>query len=234
MSKIYAVTAADNNFKDMLLKCYESTLPFVEQCFVHDLGGLNFGEKFSEARVQDIQIKRMYNQKELERIGFDKIPKIPYKPELIKKSISQIDNNDYLIWLDADTLVVSDLSGIRKNYDLGVTIRIPKTKPSDRPINAGVVILRKTEKALRFLDTWIEKCVNARSDQQELNRLIKVTHKNRNNTQSILGVQVYGFTCEEYNNFYFNSNKRTQDQAKILHYKNSVRKFHPTRYKDNV
>lgn len=207
MSKLYAVVAGDINFKEFTTKCYESSKPFVEKTFVYDLGNLGFGEPFTARFSQGAGAK------------------IPSKPNIIKHAINKIDFNDYLIWLDADTLVFKDLNGFKLDYDIGVTIRKPG-KCWDNPINAGVVVLKKTENCLKFLETWIATCEDADSDQRVLNKLIKVDASNIGKLTVFDNLNVYGFSCEEYNNFYFKS-KNQNEVARIKHYKSKYRKRYP-------
>ena len=208
MSKLYAVVAGDINFKEFTTNCYLSSKPFVEKTFVYDLGNLGFGEPFAA------------------RFSQGEGAKIPSKPNIIKHAIDKIEFGEYLVWLDADTIVFKDLEGFKLDYDIGVTIRKPG-KDWDNPINAGIVVLKKTTNSLKFLEKWIIACETADSDQRVLNTLIKVNASNIGKLTSFTDLNVYGFSCEEYNNFYFKA--KNQDKiARIKHYKSKYRWRYPT------
>ena len=210
MSKIVIVTAADNKFKDLAEMCIKSAENVGYQVITYDLGNLGFGIPFI-ARISD-------------NIG----AKIPSKPEIIKDALTHIDQNDIVVWADADTIIWDTIDEILKiKFDIGVTVRNPKEKENDLPINAGVVFVKKTKKSLEFIDEWINLCSVGSSDQQELNKLCLVSTKDLNSIVTNKNdVSIYVFPCDIYNNFYF---KKSQLHAKITHYKTKHRHWWPNR-----
>ena len=50
-----------------------------------DLGGLGYGEKFSQVQW----IKQV----------------LRFQPEMIKRALEKVNDNDYVVWLDADTIL---------------------------------------------------------------------------------------------------------------------------------
>jgi hypothetical protein len=213
MSKILIITAADEKFQNLCQMCSDSAIDLDYETIVYDLGKLGFGKPFN-GRFSD-------------QIG----AKIPSKPSIILDALHNVDNNDYVVWLDADAIIWDRIDEIKLPYDIGVTVRKPKAKESDSPINAGVCFFRKTPATIQFVKTWIEACKTSISDQMELNRLLRgVTTKNIDETLKFkildFNINVKIFPCDLYNNWYF---KTPQTHAKITHYKSKYRRFWPTK-----
>ena len=176
---------------------------------VYDLGQLGYGTKF-EGKVSNVVHKR-----------------IPSKPAIILDGLSKINKDDFLVWLDADTLLMDNIDEIEGDYDIGVTVRKKKSKKIQEAwINAGVIFVKNTDFSFRFLKTWIEKTSQRGGDQWALNELCNL-QTNTLETISINEIKIKKFSCEIYNNFYFSEN---QEKAKILHYKNDVRNNYPYNY----
>ena len=188
--------------------CVDSVEDIGYKVLVYDLGDLGFGKPF-DARVYDAANA-----------------KIPSKPAIIKDALDQVEFDDYVVWMDADTILWDTLDNIKGDYDLGVTVRTSKSREVGMPINAGVVIVKKTTASLEFLEKWVLKCASGESDQRELNTLVKVSSTDVDTDVISKGVIFRVFSCKEYNNFYF---KKTQLDAKITHYKSSVRWWWPRR-----
>lgn len=205
---IHVITAADANFKEFVEKCANSSIDFGYKTTVYDLGGLGFGKPF-DGRVSD-------------SIG----AKIPSKPSIIYDAMNNTPENDYVVWLDADVLMWGEIEDIKLNYDIGVTVRKPKTEENDLPINAGVVFVRNTNRSRRFVEKWIKLCENAKSDQVELNKLCEVKCSDIDSTVIRQDVNVHVFPCDVFNNFYF---KKPQLHAKLIHYKSKHRFRWPER-----
>ena len=93
------------------------------------------------------------------------------------------------------------------------------------PINAGIVFVRKTQAALDFVERWITLCETGVSDQQELNKLCKVTTADTDTTVTRGYVKIHVFPCKIYNNVYFA--KKKVPHAKIKHYKSKLRHLWP-------
>jgi len=208
MSEIVVVTAANKNFEELVTKCADSSRDLGYKTFVYDLGGLGVGIPF-EGRVSD-------------SVG----AKIPSKPSIILDALNRVNDKDIVVWIDADTIMWQRLDEIIGKYDIGVTVRKPKYLENDLPINAGVVFVKKTPKALNFVDTWIKECETARSDQVELNKLCQVTSDDIGSDVQRHNATIRVFPCDVYNNFYF---KKPQLHAKIIHYKSKHRSWWPRR-----
>ena len=210
MSNVLIITASDIKFKpmcDMLVRSIKQLR--YHQYHVFDLGGLGYGEKFS-GKFQDKEGA-----------------KIPCKPEMIKRALERVNDNDFVVWMDADTILWDNLNSIKDNYDIGVTIRGPKFF-KDQPCNAGVCMFRKTPKTLQFIDTWISMTEQGHSDQREMNRFLRGNMPSdwENKIIEIEGAQFKLFPCKIYNNWGF---KKPQLHAKITHYKSSRRLHWPKR-----
>ena len=213
MHNIVVVTAADEKFKDLCTVCSNSSKELGYETRVYDLGGLGYGTPFV-GRFSDVEGA-----------------KIPSKPSMILDVLKSVDNNDYVVWLDADAIIWDNIDEIKLQYDIGVTLRKPKGGMVDSPINAGVCFFRKTPATIKFMNTWIDACESGVSDQRELNRLLRgisPTDVNSTLTYDIDNtiVSVRTFPCDVYNSWWF---KKPQMHAKITHYKSKYRRFWPTR-----
>jgi hypothetical protein len=206
MKKITIVTAANENFKKYVDYTKKSVETVGYDCLVYDLGNLGYGKPFSGLVSDKINAK------------------IPCKPAIILDAIQQIENDDYLVWMDADTVLLESIDEVCQNYDIAVTLRSANHMISGIPINAGVIFFKKTERSIQFLNYWDKLCKLSDSDQTVLNEIIKVKNGQEQKILSFNGLLVKVFTCEEYNNFYFSEDQRA---AKILHYKTSLRGNHP-------
>lgn len=208
MANIIFTTAANEKFKDLAETCVRSIKDLGYEVMPYDLGNLGFGKPF-EGRFSD-------------RIG----AKIPSKPEIIQDATSRVNDNDIVVWVDADTILWNQIDMIQDQYDIGVTVRKSKTKEHELPINAGVVFVRKTTRSIHFLRLWTENCKNSDSDQVELNRICEVTSKDIGTDVNRFNTQIRVLPCDIYNNFYF---RKDQSHAKIIHYKTKFRKWWPNR-----
>lgn len=205
--KITTVIAGDSNFKKFVDKAVEHSEKLNYPTLVYDLGNLGYGKKF-EARVSP-------------KIG----AKIPSKPSIILDALQTVHENDYVVWIDADALILDRIDEIMIDYDIGVTVRQPKMKENSMPINAGIVFVKKTEQAIKFVHEWIELCKTGVSDQKELNKLCQVTTADTDKTVLRNQTKVHVFQCAIYNNVYFG--KKNVPNAKIKHYKSKLRHLWP-------
>lgn len=206
---ITVITAADKNFQEFVEKCAESSKSLNYNTIIYDLGGLGLGKPF-KGKVSP-------------KIG----AKIPSKPKMIMDALQSVNFKDIIAWVDADTILWQRFDEIEAgNYDIGVTVRRPKDKENDLPINAGVVFVRKTNNSLKFVQEWIDLCETGISDQQELNKLCNVISSDIDSTVIRENTRIHVFPCDIYNNFYF---KKPQLHAKIIHYKSKHRFRWPER-----
>lgn len=207
MSKITTVIAGDSNFRKYVDRAVAHCRKVGYDPVIYDLGGLGYGTPF-EGRVSP-------------QVG----AKIPSKPGMIMETLKIVDEGDYVVWIDADALIEDRIDEIMFDYDIGVTVRQPKQKENSLPINAGIVFVRKTPAAIKFVEEWIKLCETGVSDQQELNKLCQVTTKDTNTTVVRNNTSIHVFECRVYNNFYFA--KKATPHAKIKHYKSKLRDLWP-------
>jgi len=204
---IKVVIAGDGNFSSYVKKGIETTEALGYEVLTYDLGGLGYGKPFI-GRVSDA-------------IG----AKIPCKPHIILDALHSLRDNEYLVWLDADALIIDKIDEIKENYDIGVTVRQPKAVENIMPINAGIVFVRKTESAKKFLQDWIELSDQDVSDQPPLNKLANVVCDDIGKIVDRSGIKIRVFPCAIYNNFYFA--KKDRPGIKIKHYKSKLRYLYP-------
>jgi len=213
MNNIFIVIAADINFKLFFEKCNQSCVNNGYNTIIYDLGGLGTGKEFNG------------------RFSEKTSAKIPSKPDIILDALNQIENNDYLVWLDADTILWDTIEEIKLEYDIAVTLRKPKELENDLPINAGVIFFRKNSNTINFINRWSKACENSKSDQLELNNLLNLKNSDLNTVCVKENLTVQVFSCDIYNNFYF---KKSQLHAKITHYKSKHRFRWPDRTTVNI
>lgn len=204
---IKVVIAGDKNFEQYVTKGKNTTEELGYETLVYDLGGLGFGKPF-KGRVS-------------EAIG----AKIPCKPHIILDALQSISHNEFLVWLDADALIIDRIDEIEENYDIGVTVRQPKAVENVMPVNAGIVFVRNTDSSKKFLRDWIKLCDSDVSDQPPLNKLASVICDDIGKIVDRDGVRVRVFPCAIYNNFYFA--KKDKPGIKIKHYKSKLRYLYP-------
>jgi len=207
MSIIHTVIAGDKNFESFVLKSIDYSQRAGYQPKIYDLGGLGIGKPY-KARVSP-------------QVG----AKIPSKPGIILDAINEIADGDYIAWIDADALIEKRFDEVMEDYDIGVTVRQRKQKENSMPINAGIVFVRKTSQAIKFLNDWILLCETGVSDQQELNKLCQITTKDLNTLVIRNDTKIRVFPCAIYNNVYFA--KKKTPHAKIKHYKSKLRSLWP-------
>ena len=206
---IKVITAADKNFKDMVDVAYRSAKTLGYETTVYDLGGLGHGTPF-QGKVSD-------------SIG----AKIPCKPAMILDALTKANDNDTIVWIDADAIMWSRIDEILDDdWDFGVTMRKPKSNERDDPINAGIVFVKKTPASIAFMNTWINNVSTGISDQKELNKLFALNNVDYLRKRKLHNMTVKIFPCTIYNNFYF---KQPQKNAKITHYKSKLRYMWPKR-----
>jgi len=204
---IKVIIAGDKNFEAYVKKGKETTEALGYTVLVYDLGGLGYGKQF-QGRVSDAVNA-----------------KIPCKPHIILDALESIDENEYLVWLDADAIMVDRIDEIQDHYDIGVTVRQPKAVENMLPINAGIVFVKKTQPAIEFVKKWIELSDNDVSDQPPLNKLSSVVCADIGSTVMRDGTKIKVYPCAVYNNFYFA--KKDKPGIKIKHYKSKLRHLYP-------
>lgn len=209
---ITVVIAGDSNFKPYVEQGIRWTEKLGYPILAYDLGNLGFGKSF------------------IGRVSDEVNAKIPCKPHIIADALKSIKDGEYLVWLDADALIYQNIDEIAQDYDIGVTVRAPKAKEHEYPVNAGIVFVKKTEASINFVERWKELSDKGISDQPPLNDLCKVTTQDRDKIVERNGVRIKVFKCEVYNNFY--KQGKTADTVrpvgvKIVHYKSKLRHLYP-------
>lgn len=208
MTKPTIVIAANSKFKFYVQHLIQSVVDQGYSYLLYDLGELGQGQPFS-AKVSNRPFKT-----------------IPAKPYIILDALDKVGENEFVVWLDADTLLFDNIDEIVSEYDIGITIRKEKNSfHKARTINAGVIFARNTPASRAFIQSWGEKSMELGGDQWALNELCKFPVKEVGNTKEVLGATVKGFSCVTYNNFYFV--KGQSERAKIIHYKSDFRKKYP-------
>lgn len=204
---IKIVIAGDKNFKDYVRKGKKTTETLGYEVLVYDLGGLGYGKPFQG------------------RVGDAVNAKIPCKPHIILDALDSINENEYLVWLDADAIIIDKIDEIQDDYDIGVTVRQPKAVENMLPINAGIVFVKKTQSAIKFIKRWIELSDADISDQPPLNKLSAVVCADIGSTVMREDAKIKVYPCAVYNNFYFA--KKDKPGIKIKHYKSKLRHLYP-------
>lgn len=70
-----------------------------------------------------------------------------------RDALTYLDDGDEAVLMDADTVVLGDLSAaFDKSYDIGWTWR-----PGRLPVNSGVVYVRVNDRSRAFMDAWVER-----------------------------------------------------------------------------
>lgn len=202
---IKVVLAGDKNYKPFVEKGVEWARRAGYESLIYDLGGMDLGKPF-EGRFSD-----------------ERNAKIPCKPHIIRDALNDIKDNEYIVWTDADALIYKNIDEIQLDYDVAVTVRNMKDKEHDVPINAGVVFVRKTPDAFKFLDKWCELSDQGVSDQPPLNQLCLVTSVDAGQTVIRDGIKIHVFKGSIYNN----SSKKPSLEIKIKHYKSKIRHLYP-------
>lgn len=203
---ISIVTAGTGDFKIFYDHFKRSVDKQSYTLYTYDLGNLGEGKQFKG------------------RVSHKVNAKIPSKPSIIRDCMNNIEEDDYLVWMDADTLLLNNIDEVEQDYDIAVTLRPTQYMMKENPANAGVLFFRKTEETLKFLDSWVMICEHAESDQTELNKILNLKDDDMGKTLDLSGTKIKVFSCQNYNNYFFND---SQEGASILHFKTSLRKFHP-------
>jgi hypothetical protein len=204
---IKVVIAGDKNFEAYVKKGTDTTQALGYEVLVYDLGGLGYGKPF------------------IGRVSDEVNAKIPCKPHIILDALTSVEDNQYLVWLDADALILERIDEIQDDYDIGVTVRQPKTIENTMPINAGIVFIKKTPGAIEFIKKWIELSDQGVSDQPPLNQLASVVCADIGSTVIRDNTKIKVYPCAVYNNFYFA--KKDKPGIKIKHYKSKLRDLYP-------
>lgn len=202
---IKVILAGDKNYKPFVEKGAEWAKRAGYETLIYDLGGMDIGKPF------------------IGRFSDERNAKIPCKPHIIKDALDHVKDNDYVVWTDADALILKNIDEIQLEYDVAVTVRNMKEKEHDVPINAGVVFFRKTPGAYRFLRKWSNLSDQGKSDQPPLNQLCPIKSSDADKTITRDNIKIHIFKGSIYNN----SSKKPSLEIKIKHYKSKIRHLYP-------
>lgn len=148
-------------------------------------------------------------------------PKSQWKPYMLRKIFDEI--NEDFVYMDADTLIIHSIEeAFNEKFDVGLTAKRGYERNLDDFghisgwVNAGVIFVRNTDGAKRFLDYWVKEMPNtdSGSDQEALTTLFKDPPK---------GILVHKFKTDEYNYYYFD--EPIPNKTKILHFKGNYKKL---------
>lgn len=195
------LSAADRRFAHGVEHLQRSARYYGYRFMAYDLGGLGFGTPMPVNDRNFIE-KGYYHT----MVGEWKTRAL-HKPAVIADCLSQTD--DWVAYLDADTMLVGDLNAVPGDYDVGVTVR----RAGERceiigRINAGVIFFAPTKQARAFVDDWQKLTVEVGNDQRALNLLHQKPGYYRYRE----------FPTSLYNWYYF---QEEPGDARILHFKDN-------------
>lgn len=133
-----------------------------------------------------------------------------------------------MVLMDADTLALRDLSpafyesDLKADFDIGYTPR-----PGRHPLNGGVVFVRATDAAVRFVNDWYDRNMTIMNDPDNLRGLLRrfggVNQAALNlMIGSATGVKFKAFDCIEWNSV--NETWEHYDaRTRVVHYKGVLR-----------
>lgn len=236
-------TAANFRMRRFASSCAESARKLGYSAVIYDLGGLGFGKPF-EVDNPTFRKKGYYYKITNWRYALGN-----HKPAIIKDCLRSY--KEFIIYLDADTVVMDRIDEMVGDYDIGLTVRpewevekVIKNSYTDDSyfiydayINIGVMCFNATEAAYRFVQEWEDKIAELHDDQGAVNDMLKKYFPLKSN-QIIEreGVKIRTFDTMQYNYYYFkwpqifksysvteNDIKVKWQNAKILHFKSDIR-----------
>lgn len=247
------VTAADRRMRRFASSCVKSAERLGYSVIVYDLGGLGFGKPFEmdhpvfrqKGYYRNI-IRSLRTYKNL-KLAATRM-KGDHKPAIIKDTLRS--HKEFIIYLDADTMVADRIDEMVGDYDIGLTVRpkwevdklIKGTYPDDYFIyagyvNAGVMCFNATEAAYRFVERWEDRTKEVGDDQGAVNDMLKEYFPLKpGGTIEADGIKIRTFDTMRYNHYYFQwrnidrSHRVAEEdikvkwrEAKILHFKGKIR-----------
>ena len=246
------VTAANHRMREFASACVKSAKNLGYPVVVYDLGDLGFGKPFTVDN-DSFQKKGYYRQITPQH----RYSSGEHKPAVIKDCLRSC--NEFIVYLDADTILIDRIDEMAGDYDVGLTVRpewevekvIKKKYPNDTYfiydayVNAGVMCFNPTEAAHRFLEQWEYKTKELQNDQRAINDMLKEYFPLKSGqfieTQ---GIKIRTFDTMVYNHYYFrwpiiykrysiteNDIKVKWQNAKILHFQGRAHsEFYPFRF----
>lgn len=182
---MHVITAGNEKFRRLI----EESVSYLEdigyEYTVYDLGGLGIGEEFT---IED-------------DFSIYPFPPCYFKPAIISHKLRQLDEGEFLVFLDADAQIRESIDEITyPDYDIGLTERsVPGNKPQEGLVNAGVMFLRNCDNTRYFVQEWQKLTNELKGDQHALNSMLQWD-------------RIKFFPCSIYND---------PNGKKIVHYKNN-------------
>lgn len=107
-------------------------------------------------------------------------PPCTFKPRVVLNALFQhrqpvyADEPNWIVWIDADAILVRPIDDIAGNWDVAVTLRerhMINHSPSEHMkfLNAGVIAIKADYHGLMFVQAWLEMTALTQNDQGGLN-----------------------------------------------------------------
>lgn len=183
---MHIITAGNKKFRKLIDQSVAHLEELGYDYTVYDLGGLGIGKEFI---IED-------------DFTIYPFPPCYFKPAVIAHKLTELEEGEYLVFLDADAHIHKNIDEIVElDYDIGLTERTTAgAKPEEGRVNAGVMFLRNCENTRNFVQEWRRKTHELKGDQHALNTLL------------VDWDRITFFPCSVYND---------PKGEKIVHYKNS-------------
>ena len=214
------LTAGNYKFKKLIESSIKKITDLGYDAIVYDLGGLNIGKKL------------LVKENDLIRTNEGKTPiACTFKPLMIRECLKELEHDETLLYLDGDALLLQRIDEMESNdYDIAVTVRKEAESYINHKymgaLNAGVIIFKKNNATMRFVDDWVSKANEENNDQTGLNVLLKkyIALDKIGQTIGKDNLKVKLLPCEIYNNYYSLDSEELK-KVKIRHFKGGLKKL---------
>ena len=176
------ITAGNHRFFDVINHSVSQCKKLGYQIEVYDLLNLGFGKAWTVTN-SSFQKNGFYHR--MASCGW--CSKGLHKPEIIEDALN--NHKTFVVYLDGDAVIASNIDEVVGDFDVGVTIRSPaemqahmaqanslkepeKTNKKACQANAGVLFFQYTDKTLAFVKRWKEKTRELGNDQLAINKLV--------------------------------------------------------------
>jgi hypothetical protein len=210
------LTAGDKRYSQIAAYAVAKAEALGYRTVAYDLGGLGFGVEW---KVRDRSFQKHGYYAEFEDHFFSTAR---HKPGVIEHCLRT--KSTFVVYCDADAVVIRNIDEVAGDYDVGVTLRRPEEFGDDVPerirtyrgrINAGVLFFNYGKAALRFLALWKKAMQKWPDDQWALNEMLCPNLAAP--PQMYRGIRIRTFPSDQYNYCYFPEEPPVN--AKILHYR---------------
>jgi hypothetical protein len=218
------ITAANAEMKKLAIKCWSITnsLSNKNLLIIYDLGGLGFGIPYDPS--QDVELAKSSGVISCPNYLANSI----WKPKVILDAMLDFPEEPYLVWMDADTCCIRDISMVFQfNFDIAVTIRPAEENEGsqwpmfDGYINAGVIFIKNNHKTRQLIQQWIDTipATQTKTDQEALNMVLEAPKMRKHyrvyRTKGM--IPKMSLPTSIYNNYYLPQKPSTW--TRILHFK---------------